>query len=622
MDELLRDFLSETGEAMHAVRSHVLRLRQRPDDAQAIAAMFRLFHTIKGTCGFVGLPRLERLAHAAENVLAALRDGAPADEAALGVLFDVLDRVAALLAETNRDGAEPEGDDNDLIARLVAPRASAIRVTATEPVEERRRDVRVPVADLDELLALACELQLVSMDTAQAADRARRSVDRERHAQIARIAADLRRAVMGARLEAVGEAWRHLPDLVRDIAASLDKKVELEIKGADIRLDRAVLDTLRDPLVHLIRNAVGHGIETAEGRQRAGKPAQGMIRIGVRHERGAAVVQVEDDGRGLDHELIGLIAVARGLILPADLKGMVLADLSDLIFAPGLSTAPEVTILSGRGVGLDAVRTDIEAAGGEVEVRSAAGKGAVFTLTVPLSLAEAPVLLVDIGGRIFALPDNAGGDTGAGGAVDARPLLSPGCGSGGGVSVSGLKVDAVLGARLAAIRPLPPGETADGLFIGAAILEDGSVAMLIDPLAVRHRASDRQPEQSPATLLLVGADALIRRLCCAALEDQGWRVLSVPDCVGALNVLRDPGCRIDAVAVDLCLPAGEAFALAATGRRITHRAGVRLIALHGFSSRRLRARCAEAGFDGQIPVFDRQALLAAVGPKRAGRRAA
>ncbi len=408
MDDLLREFLSECSESMTLLDAELVRLERNPDDPELLAGIFRLVHTIKGTCGFLGLARLEAVAHATENVLGRLRDRElAATPAVITPILRALDRIKELLDALARKPLEPTGDDRELLAALATAAArdaaqdeapGAAPTTANPAAATRAAlaaalatpTLRVPVDLLEQLVTLVGELALTRNELLQTV---RQGADPALEAplrRLSRITGALQEGVMKTRMQAIGTAWSKLPRLVRDLAIELGKPIELELHGAETELDRRVLELISDPLTHMVRNAADHGLEPPDERRRLGKPEAGTITLRALYRGDHVAIQVADDGRGLDTERIAEQAVARGLVAAADLAGMAAADLQHFVFRPGFSTAGTVTAVSGRGVGLDVVRTNIGKIGGSVEIRSKPGRGSVFTIKIPLTLARAP----------------------------------------------------------------------------------------------------------------------------------------------------------------------------------------------------------------------------------------
>ena len=289
----------------------------------------------------------------------------------------------------------------ETMAASSAPAKSAAGSASAGPVED---SIRVNVGTLEMLMNLAGELVLgrnqLRASIAQNNARALKAADQ----RINQITSELQDVVMQTRLQPIGNVFNKFPRLVRDLAASLDKEIQLDIQGKDVALDRTLIESLSDPLTHMVRNSVDHGVEPPEDRSRAGKPRQGTIRIDARHEAGQVVVEIADDGRGIDPERIAKVALGKGLIAAEKLEGMSAKDKMALIFLPGLSTNTQVSDISGRGVGMDVVKTNLDRLGGKVEIVSTVGKGTTFRIKLPLTLAIIPSLIVSVEGERFAIP--------------------------------------------------------------------------------------------------------------------------------------------------------------------------------------------------------------------------
>ena len=539
MDELLRDFLTETGDHVEAAGVHLVQLERDPSDMAMVASIFRLLHTIKGTCGFLGLSRLGKLAHAAEALLSRLRDGAPATEETVGLILAAVDRIRFLLAEIEAQQIEPIGGDDDLIVALeqetvgvCAPVTAEVSdastpfeprdAAAADPAAARAKGatVRIGLDLIETMVTLVSELVLTRN---QLADVARRSGNADVSATLGRLSSivgDLQDQVMRARMQPLDRIFSGLPRLTRDLARELGKEITLVVEGGDNELDRQLIDILRDPLTHLIRNCADHGLETTAARLAAGKPACGTIRVAASHVAGQVRIEVSDDGRGLDLGRIGATALRRGLVDDAGLQDMTVDDVARFIFEPGFSTAAAVTSISGRGVGLDVVRDNIEAAGGDVAVTSFAGAGLCFTLRLPLTLAIAPALIVNAGGQRLALPQSdvaeivsIGADAAysrevVGGVavlslrgevlplVDLTQLLGllPAADTGeepvaaiircGAGAAFALLLDRVEDVQEIVVKPIGPVLSGLRLYAGHTILGDGAIVLILDAVAI------------------------------------------------------------------------------------------------------------------------------------------
>ncbi len=460
MDDLLRDFLTESTENLAKLDNDIVELERRPGDLALLNSVFRTIHTIKGTCGFIGLVRLEGIAHAAENVLDALRAGLLAVKPDLiGDILTAVDRIKTVLDGLAKNEVEPHGDDTELIARLtawlakeassqlqpsrvsapapaaaaapettpdstpdstpetvpdavldampdVAPRASSEEAlhasTQTNTVADST--LRVGVDVLDKLMNLVGELALGRNQLLQLAATEEESPFAKPVQQLDRVTTDLLEAVMKTRMQPIGNAWTKLPRLIRDLSMSAGKQISLVMHGAETDLDRQILQAIQDPLTHMIRNSADHGVETPAIRAKAGKPEMGTIHLSARHEGGHVVIEIVDDGAGIDAARVRRKAVERGLVKAEAAEAMPDAQVLRFIFEPGFSTAEKVTNVSGRGVGMDVVRSNIDAIGGTVELSSQPGRGTTVRIKIPLTLAIISALLVGTAGESFAVP--------------------------------------------------------------------------------------------------------------------------------------------------------------------------------------------------------------------------
>jgi len=498
MDELLSEFLTETAEGLAELDVEIVKLEQNPNDAGLIASIFRIVHTIKGTCGFIGLPRLETLAHAAENVLGKYRDKElEVTPTSVTVILASLDRIKSILAHIENTEQEPEGSDDDLIAQLndlaegrspdtdaIVPGPEIAEETVADAPVEDDLDAAVPGGDvigtrpgevpLDELerafmeapgpedAAVAADpepqpelpaapasvpavaekapepqLDAAPAESKTAAQNIRVNVEllenlmtmvselvltRNQLLQIARsngqeiegfsvplqrlsqVTSELQEGVMKTRMQPIGNAWSKLPRIVRDLAHDLNKKIELVMQGADTELDRQVLELIKDPLTHMVRNSADHGVEDPATRLAFGKSETGHIRLNAYHEGGHIIIEIADDGKGIDAEKIKDKAIEKGVVTAADASNMSDQQILQLIFKPGFSTAEKITSVSGRGVGMDVVKTNIEKIGGTVDLTSHVGKGSTFKIKIPLTLAIVSALIVASSAERFAIP--------------------------------------------------------------------------------------------------------------------------------------------------------------------------------------------------------------------------
>src|SRR5262249_46825009 len=414
MDDLLREFLTETNENLDVIDVELVRFEQDPNNAKILDNIFRLVHTIKGTCGFLGLPRLEALAHAAETVMGKFRDGRAVTGDAVTLILSTIDRIKQILSELEQSEYEPQGSDQDLIGGLErvalqppatvrepvksvgtlmpqvlerplrpgevsldelerafretpgpaesppppappAPPSDPVpskpvrpeRSTAAEREEEDRerldskvasQSIRVNVETLENLMTMVSELVLTRNQLLEIVRRHQESEFKVPLQRLSNVTAELQEGVMKTRMQPIGNAWQKLPRIVRDLSAELGKEIELEMHGADTELDRQVLDLIKDPLTHMVRNSADHGLETSAERRAAGKPEKGTIRLSAYHQGGHIIIEIADNGRGLNTEKIKAKALAQGLASELEFDKMPEAQIHKFIFAPGFST--------------------------------------------------------------------------------------------------------------------------------------------------------------------------------------------------------------------------------------------------------------------------------------------
>ncbi len=581
MDDLLQEFLTETGENLDTVDRELVRFEQEPNNREILANIFRLVHTVKGTCGFIGLPRLEALTHAAETLIGQFRDGANVSAIAVTAVLETIDRVKDILSELAEKGEEPAGSDENLIRELgiladhargqlrqaeaavpsgtdpvaayLARHAQPENVPPTEdgldlvfraaPEPQRGPDgriemlatsaneetgaresrspgpatLRVNVDTIEHLMTMVSELVLTRN---QLLEIARKQDDNGLKGPLQRlslITAELQDGVMKTRMQPIGNAWSKLPRIVRDLGAELGKRIELITEGADTELDRQILDLIKDPLIHMVRNCADHAIEQPAERRALGKPDHGTIRLAAYHEGGSVTIAVADDGRGLDIERIRRKAIRQGLASEAEIERMSDAQVSRFIFHPGFSTADSITAISGRGVGMDVVKVNVDAIGGLIDIVSKPGQGTTITIKIPLTLAIVAALIVVAGEQRFAIPQivvrelvrvKSGADhriEDINGAPILRlrgrllPVIALSALMGtaepsfddGFIVVTqigerqfGILVDGVFHTEEIVVKPMSSKLRHIPLFSGNTILGDGAVVLIVDPNGV------------------------------------------------------------------------------------------------------------------------------------------
>ncbi len=545
MDELINDFIAETRDMLLALGGEIVAWEAAPDDRARLDEIFRFVHTVKGNCGFFDLPRLAALSHAAEDALADVRAGRRAPDSALvSAVLAIIDRIGELVMALETGEAIASEDDEQLIRALEPGQAPAetIAVEASEiPADLRKsqRSIRLSVDLLDRMMNGVSDAVLARNELAR---RLRETpADMAIDAAFERVStciAEIRDAITRTRMQRIDSLFAALPRVVRDIAGELGKQVRLDVDGGDVELDREMIEMIRDPLTHMVRNAIDHGIEAPSVREAAGKPAIGMLTVCARQSGNQILIEVADDGRGIDAERLVAKALAAGVLTAERAQRLNSAQRNALIFEAGLSTASEVTAISGRGVGMDVVRANIERIGGLIDVESRPGRGVKFTIRAPLTLTIIPALTVSAGGQIFAVPRAAieeilrtGGDSvrteRLGEAhiatvrgrqmplVSLAGLLGQQAGEAGtiillkpaGGSVYALAIDAVHDHEELVVKPAAPAVMAAGLYAGTTLADDGKPVLLLDPSGMAGKADIRFEEAEVAVRAVEPAEA-------------------------------------------------------------------------------------------------------------------
>ncbi len=467
MDEIVLEFLAESTEGLDQFDRDIVQLESDPTSHNNLSSAFRIFHTIKGTCGFLGFPLLEEITHGAETLLSKLRDGElQLNTFRTNALLRSGDIIRSILRVIEQTGAEPDISVDEIVATLAqalndsepdqAPQSEAPQSQAPQsqspqdqssetpsstPVENSTaeisplpdnqpahqatkqvsettdnqpahqatkqvsdRTVRVDVELLDTLMRQVGELVLARNEVISSADILEDVSLTQTVQRLSSIVSELQEGVMKTRMQPLAHLWSTLPRLVRDLSSQFNKKVNLEMEGGETELDRTILEAIRGPFTHLIRNSLDHGIEDPDVRMKKGKQPTGQLIVRAYHEGGQVVLETLDDGKGIDLERVGAKAVEMGLITQDQLETISSRDIMELIFAPGFSTAQEITSVSGRGVGMDVVRSNIESIGGTVDVFSEPDRGTTFRIKIPLTLAIIPALLIGARDQRFAIP--------------------------------------------------------------------------------------------------------------------------------------------------------------------------------------------------------------------------
>ena len=538
VDDLTKEFLLESGEGLDSMERCLGGLIADPS-MDRIGEIFRAVHTMKGNVGFLGLPRLERLSHAGEAVLSRLRDGEVViTDEFVALLMQLADRLRGVLSLLEQLGHEGRRDcDDDLVLLEMLEQVAAGKVAGAPVVFEERtvRDVagsgekhaqqmestvRVEVETLNRLMNLVGELVQTRNQFLQAEVSEDSFVDLGR--RLDSVTASMRESVMQARMQPVGQLFQRFPRLAREVAASCGKRVRMEFSGGETGLDKSLIETLKDPITHAVRNAIDHGIELPQVRFPRGKQPEGCVELRAYHDGGQIVVEVRDDGAGIDCRQVVQRARERKLISAARAAVLSDAEAIELLFEPGFSTREEITMISGRGVGMDVVRANIERIGGSVEVESTPGLGTTVRMRVPLTLAIVPALVAQCGGQKFALPhcallelmivhrsDEAAYIKQVGNSrmvllrdrlvplLDLGDLLEMPMDRARGYYIAvleakgrrfGLVVDDLGEPQEIVVKPLSNAIESMGVYSGATILGDGKIALILDTAGIARRA--------------------------------------------------------------------------------------------------------------------------------------
>jgi two-component system chemotaxis sensor kinase CheA len=568
-DDLMREFLTESRENLHQLDRDFVELEKNPRDPHLLGAIFRAVHTIKGTAGFLGLVKLESLTHIGESQLSRLRDGAlTLDTQLTSKLLAMVDAIRQILTSLEATGSEGDQDFSRVVQELSGigvapspdsappapllpvraatpppvplPQASGPSLPAPAPTESAARGgaadtaIRVDVALLDRVMNLVGELVLARNQIMQFGLTSKDAGFVNASQRLNLLTTELQAGVMKTRMQPIGNVWNRFPRIVRDLANVCGKKVTLELDGTETELDRSIIEAIKDPLTHAVRNAVDHGIESQERRIEAGKSAVGRILLRAYHEGGQVNIEISDDGGGLAIEKIRARAVERGLVTGERASRMSEREVGHLIFLPGFSTAEQVTNVSGRGVGMDVVKTNIEKIGGTVDLSSRPGLGTTLKIKIPLTLAIIPALIVTSGGERFAIPQvnllelvrlegaqaRRGIESLHGTDVyrlrgNLLPLVFlnealrlPSVGASEDIRnivvlqaddrQFGLVVDGISDTEEIVVKPLGKELKGISAFAGATIMGDGRVALILDVLGIAQRANVVSPSRDRA----------------------------------------------------------------------------------------------------------------------------
>jgi two-component system chemotaxis sensor kinase CheA len=603
MDDVVSEFLVESHENLDRLDTDLLALESNPNAREMLASIFRSIHTIKGTCGFLGYGRLESLTHVGENLLSLLRDGkVGVDSETTTALLALVDATRRMLGNIEKQGSEGPDEFLELKETLTrlqgefakpakksapatpatasvasvptspvsapapAPAAAAAAptpsappapvaasspaATAAAPSEAPRaqgehsvadNSIRVDVGQLDKLMNLVGELVLARNQVLQFTTGSSDNGFLATTQRLNLITTELQESVMKTRMQPISNVWSKLPRVVRDLSQSLGKKIRVEMDGKETELDKTILEAIKDPLTHIVRNSCDHGIETPEVRAQRGKPAEGVLALRAFHEGGQVIIEISDDGGGIDVERVKRKAVANGILTQEQASRMGEREACMLIFAPGLSTAAAVTNVSGRGVGMDVVRSNIEKTGGQVDLQNRFLEGLTIRIKIPLTLAIIPALVVVTGAERFAIPQvsllelvRLEGEAARSGIelIEGSPVyrlrgallplvyldrelgLKAAQGEDDAVNIVvlqaddrhfGLVVDRICDTEEIVVKPL--GKLLKGLatFAGATIMGDGKVALILDVMGIAQRARVISEARERAAMSLAGS---------------------------------------------------------------------------------------------------------------------
>lgn len=530
MDDLLAEFVAETREMLAALAGEIVAWEADPSDRARLDTIFRFVHTVKGNCGFFDFPRLEALSHAAEDALADVRaDRRSADRRLVDAVLAVIDRIGVMIEEIERGEPLSEATDDVLIAALngtadandLALMQSTIGATPSASAAEQRT-IRLPVELIDQVMSGVSEMVLARNDIARRMQLVGTETGIEApFSRLSALITEVRDAITRTRMRRIEGLFATFPRLVRDLSAELGKQVFIELENGEVELDREMIELIRDPLLHIIRNAVDHGIEAPADRLAAGKREAGMLTVSARQTGNTIHIGIMDDGRGIDCDRLAAKAIDAGIITAERAAAMSRGEKIELIFEAGLSTAHRVTAISGRGVGMDVVRANIEKFGGTLEIESLPGEGTRFLICVPLTLSILPSLTVESCGQTFAIPrsyveeivSTAGGQlefaqvgerryvtfrdrrlacVSLGTALELEEtedeaslfvILRLGWGD-----LYALAVDRIFDHHELVIKPLSPGIMQSGQFVGCTQLDDGTPVLVLDVTAIGHGA--------------------------------------------------------------------------------------------------------------------------------------
>lgn len=623
MMEVVKEFLQESNENLDRVDSELMELEDNPDNVELLSSVFRSIHTIKGTCGFFAFNKLEKVTHIGESLLVKLRDGefSMTEDIANGLL-SMVDAVRAMLIEiadkghdgletyvelisvlselkdngklhsslsseagnstvsqtventvlvnsnqVNSEKAESSAtvDDNPLVVKPEKQQSTTIpKPENKSPPSVVDASIRVDVPVLDALMNLVGELVLARNQIVEFVGTHENPKVVAATQRLNLITSELQEGVMRTRMQPIHSIWAKLPRVVRDLSKACGKKIRVEMEGKTTELDKSLIEAMKDPITHLVRNSVDHGIESPEERSAAGKPEEGVLLLRAFHEGGQVHIEISDDGAGIKAGRIKKKAIDNGLITLEQADSMSDQEVCKMIFLPGLSTAEKVTNISGRGVGMDVVKTNIERISGTIDLNTEVGRGSVFKIRVPLTLAIVPALIVSSGKQRFAIPQVnlieliRINEEKRGTAVECihgcpvhrlrgqlLPLvylnqeLKMNCIGSGALNIVvlqaerhrfGLVVDQINDTQEIVVKPLADALKDIPVFAGATIMGDGRVALILDAMGIGQRArvlgenEDRVLEESR----LDTADTIVKKQTLLLIKTEGDGRVAIP----------------------------------------------------------------------------------------------
>ncbi|AFY33870.1 chemotaxis protein CheA [Calothrix sp. PCC 7507] len=421
IDDDIEAFLIESYENLNQIEQDIISIEKTSEQAEALVRIYRSLHTIKGNCGFLPFRKLESVAHAGENLLSSLRTGQlEITPTIINGLLQILDSIRQILSQIEATRHEGDRDYSALITTLaqlqstehqqglqVNPDSTPLNhefpevstLTASESSQ-----IRVNVNLLDQVMNLVGELVLTRNQVIGFSTKFKDSSFATTCQHLSLLTSQLQEEIMKTRLQSISTIWQKFPRVTRDLAIASGKQVKVDMEGIDTELDKSIIEAIKDPLTHLVRNCIDHGIEFPAERTACGKSSVGRLFLRAYHESGKVNIEIGDDGRGIDVEKLKKRSQQLGLVSAVEAASMSESEAINLIFLPGLSSSEQVTKLSGRGVGMDIVKTNIDKINGTIEIHSQPGQGTTFKIKIPLTLAIIPALIVSSGGDRYAIP--------------------------------------------------------------------------------------------------------------------------------------------------------------------------------------------------------------------------